>query len=65
MSKGASFGYSPVSLKSTSVPLNNNAHLSITCSYASCSSPLFLNTLPSLSLSLTRLKIVVASLNTF
>ncbi|VUZ43573.1 unnamed protein product, partial [Hymenolepis diminuta] len=45
--------------------LINNAHLSVAGSYASCSSPLFLNTLPSLSLSLTRFKPVVASLNTF
>ncbi|KAM3179355.1 hypothetical protein ACTXT7_000756 [Hymenolepis weldensis] len=37
----------------------NNSRLSVTDSYAYCSSPLFLNTLPSLSLSVTQLAEIV------
>ncbi|VUZ45874.1 unnamed protein product [Hymenolepis diminuta] len=46
-------------------PVKNNARISVTGSYAFCSSPPFLSTLPSLSLSLSRASIlVVTSLNT-
>ncbi|VUZ56465.1 unnamed protein product [Hymenolepis diminuta] len=49
-------------LKSTS---SNNTRLSVTGSYASCSSPRFLSSLHSLSLSVTRFKLVVVALTTF
>ncbi|VUZ39633.1 unnamed protein product [Hymenolepis diminuta] len=57
--------YSSDSHKAIIVFHSNNARVSVTGFYASYSSPLFLSTLPSLSLSVTGFRLVVASLNIF